>query len=63
MHKETLYHIGSEIVVLLVTVVWFQYQNYSLNKRVTQLEELIEELQHQVSSLLDIVKILLKIFF
>ena len=56
MHKETLYHIGTELVVLLVTVVWFQYQTFSINKKLSELEDVNDELQTQIKALRNIVE-------
>lgn len=56
MHKETLYHIGTEIVVMLVAVAWFQYQNHIIHKKIADLEDINDDLQNQIKILSNIVK-------
>lgn len=54
MHRDTLYHIATECVILLITISWFQFQHYKANKRITELEETVGNLQTQVNSLLNL---------
>lgn len=48
MNKQLLFHIASELIVVLLTIAWFQYQNNVLNNRIKQLEEYVEHLDSRL---------------
>ena len=54
MNKELLYHIAAECVAMVAMVAWFQYQSHSTNKRITELENIIDQQQEQINKLIDV---------
>lgn len=54
MNKDQITHIIGELVILILCAAWFQYQQSNTNKRITQLEQAVEELKQQCEDLLEI---------
>ena len=57
-NTPNLYHIGTEVLVTISVIAWFQIQHNNLQKRVTELEDRLKKVEENEESVKKLVELL-----